>query len=72
MAMAALSEDDPKYTEYFRKAYEIWIQEQPTMPLTLSRKLVPFDTTGLVDPQLRIPMLHHSHGVDMVYEYHSP
>ena len=41
--MGKYSETDPKYIEAFRKAYEIWLQEMPGIPLTLSRKLLSFD-----------------------------
>jgi len=42
--MEQTPEDDPRYTELFREAMEIWLDNLPGIPITLSKKLIPFDT----------------------------
>lgn len=43
--LGTLEQDDPRYNELFLKAYEIFLREQPVIPVVQARKLVPFDTT---------------------------
>jgi peptide/nickel transport system substrate-binding protein len=43
--MGILPLGDPKVDELFLKAFEIYLSELPTIPITQAKKIIPFDTT---------------------------
>jgi peptide/nickel transport system substrate-binding protein len=42
--MSTLPDNSPKYAKLFLKAYQIYLNQLPVIPITQARKLVPFDT----------------------------
>ena len=43
--MGTLPLGDPKVDELFLKAFELYLSELPTIPITQAKKIIPFDTT---------------------------